>query len=129
MANVILGSVGQGGANNASDVRVTQRLLNDSLAREKQMLLKVDGIVGPKTISAISNFQKKNGSIVDGRVDPMGPTILKLFQQHLVGLMGNLYIGRFGINFDKGALTPASFSDPTIALLIQQYADALRKDA
>ena len=63
------GSVGSGGRNSPDDVEAVQTLLN-----QKGASLEVDGQVGPKTIRAISEFQKKNLGFADGRVDPGGRT-------------------------------------------------------
>jgi hypothetical protein len=73
------GSVGKGGRNLPADVKRVQKLLND-VPSEKggaRPQLEVDGIVGPLTLGAISNFQKTLG-FSDGRVDPGGPTITRL---------------------------------------------------
>jgi peptidoglycan hydrolase-like protein with peptidoglycan-binding domain len=88
-------SVGAGGANQQKDVRLVQLLLNDWLGRRQQTLLKVDGIVGPLTTGAIRTFQKSNGSIVDGRVDPDGPTIKALASLHLAALQQGLLESEF----------------------------------
>ena len=71
-------SVGAGGANHASDVLLVQHLLNDANAATGQMLLKVDGLVGPKTIACIRKYQASNALPTDGRVDPRGLTIQSL---------------------------------------------------
>ena len=74
------GSVGQGGRNVPADVVRVQRLLNGVPASQggPQPLLKLDGIVGPLTVKAISQFQKKNLGFSDGRVDPGGRTFKEL---------------------------------------------------
>ncbi len=59
------GSVGRGGKNQKDDVTSVQQLLNAAGAK-----LTVDGLCGPKTIGAISAFQKKTFGQADGRVDP-----------------------------------------------------------
>jgi len=70
-------SVGRGGANRKKDVRYVQLLLNGDLEAKKLPTLKPDGIVGPKTIKAIEDFQRPNQR-VDGRVDPNGSSIRRL---------------------------------------------------
>jgi hypothetical protein len=70
----INGSVGSGGDNRADDVRVVQDLLN----RAAGAGLDVDGDCGPKTVGAITDFQKGFSSRPDGRVDPDGLTMRKL---------------------------------------------------
>lgn len=73
------GSVGEGGANHRSDVRLVQRLLNQhSLPPLRK--LKVDGIAGPNTVDAIRHFQSVRVGMrnPDGRVDPAGRTMRSL---------------------------------------------------
>lgn len=75
------GSVGQGGANNAADVRVVQALLvlANRLVGIPATVLNVDAIVGPLTIGAIKDFQQNHvHGVVDGRVDPGGATLKAL---------------------------------------------------
>lgn len=81
MPKNIIGSVGRGGRNHpASDVMTVQYLLNcvpvaqGGPARE----LAVDGLVGPKTVTAIEAFQRRLGGFADGRVDPGGQTLRAL---------------------------------------------------
>jgi peptidoglycan hydrolase-like protein with peptidoglycan-binding domain len=70
----ILGSVGSGGDNRPDDVRVVQDLLN----RAAGAGLDVDGDCGPKTVGAITEYQKGFTRRPDGRVDPEGLTLRKL---------------------------------------------------
>ena len=70
----INGSVGSGGENRADDVRVVQDLLN----RAVDTGLDVDGDCGPRTIGAITDYQKGFSQRPDGRVDPEGLTLRKL---------------------------------------------------
>ena len=67
----ISASVGQGGINNKQDVITIQNLLNT-----KGHKLVVDGSCGPKTIAAITAFQKDIVKLTkpDGRVDVNGKT-------------------------------------------------------
>ena len=73
----ISGSVGQGGANYQQDVRTVQVLLNKNAMKMPGFVrLTEDGLIGPKTIAAITQFQR---SVVgfgnaDGRVDVNGKT-------------------------------------------------------
>ena len=74
-------SVGKGGKDVEADVRLVQALLNN--VPEAQggpgPKLNVDGRVGPLTIGAITRFQRASGrKVVDGRIDPLGPTIVAL---------------------------------------------------
>jgi peptidoglycan hydrolase-like protein with peptidoglycan-binding domain len=127
--SLLTGSVGQGGNNRAQDVRIVQRLLNDSLAKERRILLKVDGIVGPKTIAAITAFQKGNTSVADGRIDPLGPTITQLFNKHVAGLVDMFDLSRVSKYVNEAAVKNASLASPDIAGLLQKYADALRNSS
>jgi uncharacterized membrane protein YgcG len=77
------GSVGLGGLNRAADVMTVQFLLNCVPVSQGGPVkdLAVDGIVGPKTIQAIHQFQKRQLGWSDGRVDPEqsgGTTIVTL---------------------------------------------------
>jgi peptidoglycan hydrolase-like protein with peptidoglycan-binding domain len=76
--NHIRSSVGEGGWNDRQDVGVVQYLLNVVRKRSGATPLAVDGIVGPKTLAAIREFQQSNSLVVDGRVDPGHATILLL---------------------------------------------------
>lgn len=78
MAN-LLGSVGQSGKNNQLDVRLIQRLLNDALPPGKPRLI-VDGLIGPKTLSVLIEFQRSRGLVPTGTVLPSDPTWHKLAQ-------------------------------------------------
>jgi hypothetical protein len=73
------GSVGRRGQNNRSDVILVQQLLNQNLPIPLQVL-KVDGIVGPRTIFTIEEYQRRNVPSIrpDGRVDPGGKTFRAL---------------------------------------------------
>ncbi|WP_207480963.1 peptidoglycan-binding domain-containing protein [Arenibaculum pallidiluteum] len=88
--DVIEKSVGKEGSNSKGDVRVVQLLLNDWLGGEHKTLLKVDGIAGPKTEAAILAFQKAKTKVVDGRIDPQGPTIKALAALHLKALLSGI---------------------------------------
>jgi peptidoglycan hydrolase-like protein with peptidoglycan-binding domain len=126
---VIHGSVGQGGANQSKDVRVVQRLLNDWLTKDNSTQLKVDGIVGSKTIHAISSFQKRNAIVVDSRVDVMGPTARELFNQHLAGLLKMLNVSRLRDYSEISFVNSSLLEHPEVALQIKRYADVLRMQA
>lgn len=70
----IRASVGKHGINNRSDVRVVQTLLNRHIIPPYRVL-KIDGLVGSKTITAILAFQYKLNSVkCDGLVSPGGRT-------------------------------------------------------
>ncbi len=71
-------SVGANGANRSDDTRYIQQLLNrQPPGRYSYGKIAVDGLVGPQTIGAITNFQKNvvGMSFPDGRVDPGYQTI------------------------------------------------------
>jgi hypothetical protein len=82
MAQTIQGSVGQGGRNRPEDVTLIQTMLNLVLPTQggASPKLVVDGIVGPKTIGAITRFQKQHFGAggADGRIDPGKQTFNKL---------------------------------------------------
>lgn len=65
------GSVGSGGANNRDDVVQVQSLLNVQRPAGSPAL-KVDGVAGPRTLSAISDFQRRRmgGKAADGLIEP-----------------------------------------------------------
>ena len=71
------GSVGRNGTNNVPDVRLVQQMLNVASSSDVGVL-KVDGLVGPRTIGAIEAFQKETLGFSDGRVDVGGRTIQAL---------------------------------------------------
>lgn len=64
------GSVGQGGVNDPADVARVQALL----AARGFDPGSPDGVIGPRTLAAISSFQKRFSGSADGRVDPDGRT-------------------------------------------------------
>ncbi len=80
MAISISASVGSKGANRYDDVVTVQRLLNcvPPLEGGPSPAIAVDGLVGPRTIGAISRFQQHQFGWADGRVDPGQRTITKL---------------------------------------------------
>jgi peptidoglycan hydrolase-like protein with peptidoglycan-binding domain len=98
------GAAGLGGRNAIDDVILIQSLLNAISPGEggPQPKLKVDGIAGPLTIGAIRRYQKARTHIVDGRVDPHGPTIKSLVTT---------------LN-DRGAL-PAGLPNTTLAVQVR----------
>ncbi|WP_414731420.1 peptidoglycan-binding domain-containing protein [Vineibacter terrae] len=74
------GSVGRGGKNLRADVVLIQTMLN-GVPKDGGggYNLKVDGIVGPRTVGAIEQFQRASKlRIVDGRADVLGRTIVTL---------------------------------------------------
>lgn len=104
-------SVGKGAANKATDVKTVQALLNKNGAA-----LKIDGDIGPKTIAAISGFQKRSGfSKPDGRVDKNGKT-WKLLIREVAG--GPLPPGKYTMSWD-----PKKFSKGCIRLNLQQLTE------
>lgn len=79
-AVAITGSVGRGGLNLPADARLVQQLLNEAGARDGGGApLMVDGVVGPKTLAAILDYQRRRRlPVADGRVDPGGATFRSL---------------------------------------------------
>lgn len=128
-STVLVGSVGNGGSNKPTDVRVVQRLLNDWLSKTRQTQLKVDGLVGPKTIGAITSFQKVSGATADGRVDVGKKTISELFNQHLARLLSAIDLSGVKSYIGKPRLDQALLSDQVVAPLIKSYITELRKSA
>lgn len=89
---IIEKSVGRGGTNAKPDVRFVQRMLNNAGMLPGTPLLMVDGIAGPKTTSSIESYQRRQGLLTDGRVDPSGPTVKRLIQAFLATLvLGMVY--------------------------------------
>lgn len=77
---MITGSVGSSGANKPNDVATIQYLLNCVPGGQggPPVELAVDGFIGPKTIAAITGFQKARLGFADGRVDPGGKSLTAL---------------------------------------------------
>jgi hypothetical protein len=70
-------SVGHGGANDESDVRLVQELLRQCNLQPGESTLNpgpVNGVCSRQTIHAIETFQRRFMHSVDGRVDPDGQT-------------------------------------------------------
>jgi peptidoglycan hydrolase-like protein with peptidoglycan-binding domain len=112
-------SVGSGGRNIRGDVYYVQFLLSDYRCRASIPPIKVDGIVGPKTIGAIKAFQEEFTSVVDGRVDPGGPTIAALERAHLAGISS--------IEFTPAAKRYLRASVPVTLMVQRVYAAYLNK--
>lgn len=73
---VITQAVGRGVANlNRNDVKLVQQLLNKH-RKPPLRIISEDGFIGPETIAAIEEFQKRVVKLQkpDGRVDPQGIT-------------------------------------------------------
>src|SRR5258708_4460552 len=75
---LITTSVGSSGINRRDDTALVQFLLNDWRARNGRNPIAQDGLVGPETIGAIRDFQSAVTHLVDGRVDPVGPSMREL---------------------------------------------------
>jgi hypothetical protein len=84
MIRLITASVGVNGVNRPSDVRTIQEMLNQAPVSSggPSPPLIVDEICGPKTKAAIQKFQLHHfgWAGADGRVDPNGPTHIKLHE-------------------------------------------------
>jgi hypothetical protein len=83
MSKSLGASVGQGGLNKSADVMTVQFLLNCVPVSQggPPKELAVDGLIGPKTVLAIRQFQTTQFGWCDGRVDPEqygGMTIVAL---------------------------------------------------
>jgi hypothetical protein len=81
----INGSVGRGGINRNGDVQIVQMLLNKKKL-SGQLALVIDGLIGPKTIASIEDFQRRvlKFRSPDGLISPSGPTIKALLNQNQV---------------------------------------------
>jgi len=75
---LITASVGSSGTNRKDDVALVQFCLNDWRRRNGCRPIAEDGLVGPETTGAIRDFQGAVTHLVDGRVDPAGPTMAAL---------------------------------------------------
>jgi len=80
MAIIIGASVGKSGVNRSIDVKLIQSVLNFIPAPSggPTVPLVIDGLVGPKTIGAITRFQNTQFGQADGRVDPNQKTLARL---------------------------------------------------
>ena len=108
-------SVGAKATNSAPDVRLVQRLLNDHRGRHNQVLLLVDGIAGPKTIGAISEYQQQNRMrLVDGLVNPTGPTIAHLVEALFAGLSAGMVQIPSLPGFEPEPLKPTDLDKQTV---------------
>lgn len=89
----ITGSVGKNGKNNAIDVATVQQRLNELMHPPRKPLVK-DGICGSKTRAMIRDFQVSVCGFKwpDGRVDPIGKTILALNNPASEGIWGKMSI-------------------------------------
>jgi len=86
----IISSVGRNGANQKGDVRSVQDLLNRYSTRLGIAPLRVDGVAGARTVSAIERFQRQvlGMAAPDGRVDPGALTWNKLVATSAPSLSG-----------------------------------------
>ncbi len=111
----ISGSVGTGGMNKQPDVRIIQAALNDIPADEGGATtpLKVDGIAGTLTRATISRYQTMNVTIIDGRIDPNGPTIRSM-NERLGGGVDVVAAGAGAAGAGKTGKSPFQPLDPTI---------------
>jgi len=114
----ISGSVGTGGMNKTADVRIIQTALNGIPADEggTTTALKADGIAGTLTRTAITRYQQKNVTIIDGRVDPNGPTI-RAMNQSLGGGVDIVTAGS-GTGGAKAGKSPFQPLDPKVVTKI-----------
>ena len=69
-------SVGAGGMNRSSDVRIVQQLLNQHMLALGLPLLVVDNVAGDITIEGIREYQRQVVGLArpDGRIEPGGRT-------------------------------------------------------
>lgn len=116
----IKGSVGAGGMNQPPDVKVIQQALNDIPLDDggTSPPLKVDGIAGTLTRAAITNYQRKNVTIIDGRVDPNGPTLRSLNERLGSGEVDIVSVGTGAGGSGKKGKSPFQPLDPTVVVQI-----------
>lgn len=123
--NKISNSVGKNGVNKDSDTRIVQSLLNRHIVPPSRTI-KVDGLVGPNTITAILAIQHRIGfTKPDGLVSPAGrtfsalcslPQSLPLTEQILDSFSNfSKMLGRMGSLFDFNAIKTAKLVRPTIS--------------
>ena len=107
----ISASVGQGGKNIKADVITVQNLLN-----KKNAKLVVDGSCGPKTIAAITAFQKQVVKLAkpDGRIDVGGATWKAL-------TAGTTTAAPAPAATKPATSTPAATTDPNLKLYNDTY--------
>ena len=117
------GSVGRGGMNRRDDVTIVQALLNDWFAAIARPTLKIDGLSGPRTVAAIQLFQSVFTAVVDGRADPMGPTIHALQCFHLGNVMKQ--VDKNSLGYARGSeIGKYSHKD-----IVMDYFNILKKGA
>jgi len=101
-----------------------QILINDYNARNGNSLIKIDGLMGPETIGAISAFQEQNAPVTDGRVDPDGATLRALETLHRTGVLSSVVWNPVMLQY----LQKAGPTDPSMVLrLHQEYLKVLRQ--
>jgi peptidoglycan hydrolase-like protein with peptidoglycan-binding domain len=118
-------SVGEGGVNSSRDVKYVQFLLCDWGYSARRVAIVVDGIVGPQTKAEIKAFQSQYTGIVDGRVDPNGPSIKALEDAHINNLAFNIgtSASKYAYLLPKPAAPgPLSFDDMTSRYFSALYA-------
>ena len=96
--------------NNRQDVIAVQKLLNVSQQKKSipRTRLVEDGVVGPKTCNAITEFQQGTFGWKDGVVEPRGQTLQKL----------NEIAGGAGGHPSTG--TPGSWAEKAVVIAISQ---------
>lgn len=111
----IIGSVGAGGVNVPKEVQYVQSLLNVFRAEQGSVALVLDGIVGPKTITAIREFQTAVTGAVDGRVDPGGPAIIALEEQvaAILGELRAVTMLSLPLSYEPRQVEPPAEEEPT----------------
>jgi peptidoglycan hydrolase-like protein with peptidoglycan-binding domain len=118
----LVGPVGWSVRSHVPDVKYVQMLLSDWLLVRDQAPLAVDGKCGPLTDGAIRQFQSAETGIVDGRVDPGGPSIKRLEIRHMENLASGIYgLAQFG---DYSGIAPPPELDESD--LWGRYLSALR---
>jgi hypothetical protein len=119
-------SVGDGGVNNAADVKVIQKLLNqlgDSAPIEE------NGVCGEDTIAAIRKFQGGFLSKPDGRIDPGGNTFNHLLKVISLGfqLLPQVAPEDNGVGYYSYSVTDRQFGTPATIKMLQDVALAFHQ--
>lgn len=110
-------SVGAEGVNVRKEAQYVQALLNVFRAERELTALVLDGLVGPKTITAIEEFQAAVTGLVDGRVDPGGPAITALEERTapVLGEIQAITILSLPLSYEPVEEEPPPEEEPTLS--------------
>lgn len=120
-------TVGMGGKNETTDVRVVQLLLN--MAGSEQgvgSLLSIDGQWGPACAAALAAWQRGHGGAASGLLSP-GDPVLEAMRRRLPGELAELKL--WAIMADATAADVQKFHRPLLAMLARYGLDTPRRTA